>query len=175
MKRLYLLRHAKSAWPEGVADHQRPLAPRGIAAASLMARHMQKNGLLPASVLVSTAVRTRETFALVTAELKLAASFTDDIYNASPKELLALVRAADDAKASLMLIGHNPGMAGLSGGLADPAISDPDSLARLTEKVPTAALAVLDIDAEHWRQVKPGKARLVAFVTPRMLGGVDED
>jgi phosphohistidine phosphatase len=120
-------------------------------------------------------VRTRETFALLAQTLKLSAAFTDDIYDASPKQLLALVRAADDANLSLMLVGHNPGMAGLAAALSDPAKSDAEPLARLREKVPTAALAVLDIEVGHWRQVKPETARLVAFITPRMLGGVDED
>jgi phosphohistidine phosphatase len=175
MKRLYLLRHAKSAWPEGVADHRRPLAPRGIAAAGLMARHMQDHGLLPQATLVSTAVRTRETFALLAQTLKLSAAFTDDIYDAAPKQLLALVRAADDANLSLMLVGHNPGIAGLAAALVSPTDSDAEALARLAEKVPTAALAVIDLPVERWRDVKPGKARLAAFVTPHQLGGVDED
>jgi phosphohistidine phosphatase len=175
MKRLYLFRHAKSAWPEGVADFDRPLAARGIAAATLMGRFMAKEGHLPARVIVSAARRTQETWGLLKPHLAREAEIAPAIYNASPQALFDMIRADGRSEASLMLVGHNPGMAGLAHGLANEAASDAGALGRLREKVPTAALSILDLDIADWRDIQPETARLAAFVTPRQLGGVDED
>jgi phosphohistidine phosphatase len=175
MKRLFLFRHAKSAWPEGVADFDRPLAPRGIAAATLMGRFMAKEGHCPARIIVSAARRTQETWSLLKPHIPREAEIAPAVYNASPQALFDLVRADGGREDTLMLVGHNPGMGGLALGLADEASSDADALQRLSEKVPTAALSILDLDIADWRDMRPEMARLVAFVTPRQLGGVDED
>ena len=176
MRRLFLLRHAKSAWPEGVADRDRPLARRGREAAPLIGRHMREAGYQPALALVSPATRTRETFALVDAELHIAVhDFTKAIYEASAEALVALIRAAPSSVEALMLVGHNPGMADLGLLLSNRKKSDVDAMQRLGMKYPTAGLAVFDYDAPSWDTIGAEAAVLVEFVTPRMLGGVDED
>ncbi|MBY0612183.1 MAG: histidine phosphatase family protein [Beijerinckiaceae bacterium] len=176
MRRLYLLRHAKSAWPDGVADHERPLAARGREAAPLIGAFMKREGFIPQSTLVSTARRTRETFALVNETLGAPpARFTDDIYDASWDDLLQLVRGVSDEAASLMLVGHNPGMADLSEALIDRARSNPSAASHLDLKYPTAGLAVFEVKVASWLDVAPGSGNLRQFITPRLLGGVDED
>jgi phosphohistidine phosphatase len=176
MLRLVLLRHAKSAWPDGVADHDRPLAPRGQEAAPLIGAHLAAEGIRPKLLLVSTARRTRETAALVADKADLPKPvFEPGIYEASWSRLIEIIRERGGAHSPLMLVGHNPGIASLAGMLADPALSNGDALRRLTAKVPTAALAVIDFDVKSFADVKPGTGVLAAFVTPKMLGGVDED
>ncbi|PPD15459.1 MAG: phosphoglycerate mutase [Methylobacterium sp.] len=173
--RLILMRHAKSAWPAGVADFDRPLAARGREAAPLMGGWLARKGLKPDLVWVSAAKRTRETWALVAPALSpVEPAFLQAIYAASEDGLMDLVRQADEACGTLLLVGHNPGMQELAGGLADPRRSDPDALCRLSEKYPTAGIAILEADG-RWSDLAPCSMRLSTFITPRALGGVDED
>ncbi len=176
MLRLILLRHAKSAWPDGVADQDRPLAPRGEEAAPLIGAHMARTGLLPKRLIVSTARRTRETHALIAREATLPkANFDVRIYEAPWSRLLDVVHEQKDKTSPLMLIGHNPGIATLASMLCDAMTSKGEALFRMTAKVPTAALIVIDFDLDNFSRVERESGRLVEFTTPRLLGGVDED
>ena len=176
MRRLYLLRHAKSARPEGVPDHERPLATRGREAAPLLGAYMKREGFIPQMTLISTSTRTRQTFQLVSETLgSVDASFTDAIYEAEWSDLLELVRSASNDAASLMLVGHNPGMADFAEALLDRKSSNPSAASHLSLRYPTAGLAVFDFRISSWGDVMPGAGNLMQFITPRLLGGVDED
>ena len=167
MKRLLLLRHAKSSWddPE-LADHDRPLAPRGRRAAELIAQHLDAEGLGPELVLCSSARRTRETLARIAPEFdpRAAVEVEGGLYAASADELLERLRAVDDAVRSVLLIGHNPGLQDLAVDLAGGG----DELDAMRRKFPTAALATLEFDGA-WRELEAGDAALVGFVTPKSL------
>lgn len=168
MKSLYVMRHAKSDWPSGIGDADRPLSPRGRKAAPLVARKMKAEGLLPDLIFCSTARRTRETHALLVDQLgDVPVRFLSELYLASPAQLLRLVRKADDAAASLLLIGHNPGVQSLA--LALTGDGDGDAIAHLREKFSTGAVAVLRFPVEHWRDIAPGGGRLEDFIRPRAL------
>src|SRR5437868_2709399 len=113
MKKLTLLRHAKSGWDAPVArDFDRPLNARGRKAARAMGREMRRLGLGFDRILASPALRVAETLTEVAQGYGGAVdtSFDATIYLAPVDTLLALVRAADDADARLLLVGHNPGM-----------------------------------------------------------------
>ncbi|MBN8534328.1 MAG: histidine phosphatase family protein [Rhizobiales bacterium] len=173
--RLILMRHAKSAWPEGVSDFDRPLAPRGETAAPLMGRWLGEQDFRPEVALVSSAVRTRATWAQVAPSLVgTPARFEAKIYNARASTLLELVRAQPVSTKAILMIGHNPGMQELAHGLADPEHSDTEALRRLARKYPTAGLAVLESES-NLAEADMRSMRLVTFITPRFLGGVDED
>jgi phosphohistidine phosphatase len=170
---LVLFRHAKSAWPD-VADHDRPLARRGIRAAPVMGRWLRDAGLLPGRVLCSTARRARETWQLAQAGLGATPPVTFDgrIYEAGAADLLALIRGVPPATGTLLLIGHNPAIEDLALLLAaapGPGGSPRSDLERMRSKFPTAAIAVLELGGT-WPGLAPGRARLTAFVTPRDLG-----
>jgi phosphohistidine phosphatase len=187
---LVLLRHAKSAWPD-MADHDRPLAPRGIRAAPVMGRWLRDAGLVPGQVLCSTARRARETWKFAQEGLAATPPVTFDgrIYDAAAADLLALIREAPSGAGTLLLIGHNPGVGDLAVLLAAPAGAAPadaapadagpggagpgsagaGDLERMRAKFPTAAVAVLR-SAGTWHDLAPARARLTAFVTPRDLG-----
>ena len=176
---LVLFRHAKSAWPD-VADHDRPLARRGIRAAPTMGRWLREAGLLPTQVLCSTARRARETWQFAQTGLAATPPVTFDarIYEAAPADLLAVLREVPPATGTLLLIGHNPGIEDLALLLATapsaaagprPAGATPGDLDRMRSKFPTAAIAVLEFHGT-WPGLAPGQARLTAFVTPRDLG-----
>jgi phosphohistidine phosphatase len=170
MKRLFLLRHAKSSWDDQrLDDADRPLAERGQAAAERMGLHMAKTGWIPDLVLCSSARRARETFERLQQGLAAApsAKFEDDLYEADPADLFRLVQATDDAKGSLLLIGHNPEMAVF----AHRLVGDGEAGARerMAAKFPTAALAVIRSDLSSWGDIGPGGGFLEDFVRPRDL------
>ena len=174
MRRLMLLRHAKSGWPGGVADIDRPLATRGRDAAPLVARHLADEGLVPDLVLVSPARRTLETWNLVQAAAADAPMRTDPrIYEAPPGRLLEVAQEVGPEVRTLLMIGHNPGFEGLARLLVGHG--DRYAFARLAQKYPTAGLAVIDFPVETWREVEPGTGRLDRFVTPASLGADADD
>jgi phosphohistidine phosphatase len=175
MLRVILLRHAKSAWPESVDDHDRPLAPRGLVAAPLVGAYMAEAGLSPKTAIVSTARRTRETFEQLGIGHEGKVKFDDRLYAAAWTDLLAVIREQPAKASPLLLVGHNPGIATLASQLCDAMTSDGNALLRLTSKVPTAALIVIDFDLDSFAKIDREKGRLVSYTTPKMLGGVDED
>jgi phosphohistidine phosphatase len=113
LRRVLLLRHAKSAWDEpGQPDFDRPLAPRGRRAAALMGVYLRDEGLVPDLVLCSAARRARETWTIC--EQKLGASphleVEDDLYLASPDHLLKRLRAVPDRVCTVLFVGHEGGV-----------------------------------------------------------------
>src|SRR5262252_9598847 len=104
---LVLFRHAKSAWPD-VADHDRPLARRGIRAAPVMGRWLREAGLLPGLVLCSTARRARETWQFAQAGLAATPPVSCDARIYAAADLLAVLREVPPATGTVLLIGHNP-------------------------------------------------------------------
>ena len=168
MKRLYLLRHAKSSWKDSsLPDHDRPLAGRGRRAAKAMSRHLREQDLQPELVLCSTARRARETLERMQPALGAATvELERDLYAASADALLGRLRRVPDTVASVLLIGHNPGLQDLALDLA----RSPRSAGELATKFPTAALVALEVPAANWRELDRGTAEIVAFVRPRDLG-----
>jgi phosphohistidine phosphatase len=167
MKQLLLLRHAKSSWEDrGLADHDRPLAPRGRRAAKLIAEHLRRERVAPALVLCSSAQRTRETLERIAPALgeQVPVQIERELYAASEHRLLERVRGVEESVESVMVIGHNPGVEQLALSLAVSG----ENLAAVRRKYPTGALATLEF-AGRWRELGPGSAELADFVTPKQL------
>jgi phosphohistidine phosphatase len=167
VRRLHLLRHAKSSWDDAsLRDRDRPLAPRGRKATKRIARWARKHDVRPQLVVSSSAVRARETLAGVLPGLGEPEVWTEvGLYAASADTLLERVRALPDEAEEAMLVGHNPGLADLLLVLAAPG----ELRERAEAKVPTGALATLEADIASWPELEPGRARLVSFVVPREL------
>jgi phosphohistidine phosphatase len=168
MHTLYLLRHAKSSWDDrSLPDRDRPLAPRGRRDAKRIAKHLARLGTGPELILCSPSKRTRQTLDLIRPVLGATSTVTldEDLYAASSDDLLERVRLVPEAVASVMLIGHNPGLHRLALELA----SDGGELDRLEAKFPTAALATLTIAERTWNGLRPADAVLAAFVVPKQL------
>jgi phosphohistidine phosphatase len=172
MRRLILLRHAKSDWPDGASDIDRPLAPRGKEAAPKMAAYLAEQGLIPDRVLVSPARRTKETWDLVKPALGAVPEETvPQIYEAPVSRLLDVVRSIPDDVATALMIGHNPGFQDLARLLGKPS----EERRALTKKYPTAAVAVIDLPVDSWGKVEAGEGTVERFATPKSLGhGEDE-
>ena len=170
MKRLSILRHAKSSWDDPrLDDFNRPLNDRGWKAARRMGRELKARGIKIDLVLSSTAARARETIDGVQEKYDFDApiEFDQGLYLASEAELLERVRALDDEVKSPLLIGHNPGLERL---IAELTRHDKTGLRRRVEgKFPTGAFAVLELPAHHWREVEPGHGKVVELVLPKEL------
>ncbi|MEU3463644.1 histidine phosphatase family protein [Streptomyces sp. NPDC006733] len=165
-RQLVVLRHAKSAWPEGVPDHDRPLNRRGLRDAPAAGRWLAEAGIRPDLVLCSTARRTRRTWELAAAELPAPVPVRHEprLYGAPEDELLALVRETPAGVRTLLLVGHNPGAQELVLRLAGEAAGT--TLTRAATKFPTSATAVLTWSGP-WSVLRPGCALLADFAVPR--------
>lgn len=169
MKRLYLLRHAKSSPGDpGQDDHARPLNGRGRRAAARIGELLASGGNALDLALCSSAKRTRETLELVLEGLgvPLDVEIERELYLASSESLLARVRELPDGVANVLLVGHNPGIGELAERLAKRGPAE--ALAGLREKFPTAALAILRLEGARWSDAGRG-AQLESFVLPREL------
>jgi len=160
---LVLLRHAKSAYPDGVADHDRPLAPRGMSEAGLAGDWLRAN--LPAvdGVLCSTATRARETLARTGIDAPV--QYAQRLYGATPGTMIQEINHVSDDVTTLIVVGHEPTVSETAIILAGDGTDD-DALQRISIKYPTSGIAVLQI-AGRWEQLEPGGAALVTFYVPR--------
>jgi phosphohistidine phosphatase len=163
-RRLVLLRHAKSDWPD-VADHDRPLAKRGRRDAPVAGRWLGTSGYVPDAVICSTARRARETWELAGAGLAEAVPgaapavrYEPRVYDSTVLGLLMLIREFPDDWRTALIVGHNPGVAELTVGLVAPPPEPPSAF-------PTAAVAVLGLPGD-WASAGPGEGRLLAFAVP---------
>jgi phosphohistidine phosphatase len=168
VKQLYLLRHAKSSWDDpSLADHERPLAPRGRRAAKKVRAHMRAAGIEPALVLCSPSRRTRETLDLLGAAVGADVRFEPALYAANEDELLGVLRGVPARVPSALVIGHNPGLQRL--GVALAGSGDEHLISRMAEKMPTAALASLSLPIREWSDLATQTGELVGYIEPREL------
>jgi phosphohistidine phosphatase len=168
--RLMLLRHAKAEKAEpATSDRERPLAPRGRKDAERIGAYLVHHALVPDLVLVSPALRTRETWQRLASALPTAPpdDLDERLYNASVRTVLDVIMDAGPAPQVLLVIGHNPGMHELARLLV--AAGEVEPRERLNEGMPTTGLAVIDFAGEDWRRLHPQGGRLERFVTPRLL------
>jgi phosphohistidine phosphatase len=171
-----VLRHAKSAYPPGLADHDRPLSARGVVDAKAAGAWIRDHVGTLDHVVVSSARRTRGTWTLAAGvvghigaagyDVESPGPLTIDprVYEASTETLLEVLRELPERVGTALLVGHNPGCEDLVDVLAGEA--DPEAARRIAAKYPTAGIAVLDLDVA-WSELGPGVARLSAFAVPR--------
>ncbi len=170
MRRLMLLRHAKSDWSSpGMPDRERPLNARGIVDARTMSVYLARHELVPELVLCSPAKRTRQTADAIKKGFPepVEILYADRLYEATPDTILSLVRSVAAEVHSLLVIGHNPGLHESARLLV--AAGDVERRERLNEKYPTAALAVIDFPIDAWSKLHREFGRLDRFITPRAI------
>jgi phosphohistidine phosphatase len=165
-RRLILLRHAKSDWPD-LPDHDRPLAKRGRKDAPRIGRWLRTRGYVPDVVICSTALRTRQTWDLVASELNGSAEvrFEPRAYAASALTLLYLCQELPAPCHAALLIVHNPGIEELAASLGSAQEGAPESAGL---RFPTAAVAVFEFTGA-WSALAPGRANLLDFTIPADL------
>jgi phosphohistidine phosphatase len=168
MKTLYILRHAKADRDsESGQDFDRPLADRGWRDAQAVGREARSRGFEPDAILSSAAVRAAETVkAFARGYGPVEAKFEDCIYNAPFDRLIEIVSAATDSAEQLMIVGHNPGLQELARLLED---GPGDHADRLTDGLPTAGFVAIELNVEHWNEVRERCGRVTAMIVPREL------
>jgi phosphohistidine phosphatase len=161
-KRLILTRHAKSNWDDPLTpDHDRPLNERGTRAAADLGQWLASRGYAPAEVLCSDAVRTRDTFSGIAPSLATAPNLAlkPALYHAGPDVMLAVLR---HAKAdTVMMIGHNPGIAEFAHRLVSRTLADPDF-----QRYPTGATLVVEFMIDDWTEATFGTGATLDFIVP---------
>jgi len=167
-RELLLLRHGKSDWSDdALDDFDRPLAKRGRKAVKRVARWLRAEGLLPAHILSSPALRAQQTSLRLCRHAGIsenAVSWQEEIYEADAGTLLELIANCQPAEGRLMVVGHNPGFEELLEHLTGSDVEAPG----LTPSFPTAAVARLEMP-DRWDRLDRGCAVLVELVRPREL------
>ena len=169
MLRLILVRHAKSSWGDaGLADFDRPLAPRGEHAADAMGEVIAARGLTPDRILCSPARRTRETVARLFSgpAMQGRIAFIEALYD-SPGDYRAIIAAEGGTAQTLMVVGHNPATHATALVLA--GTGEPGLTRDLAVKYPTGAMTVIQFDEADWTAVAPHSGHVSAFIRPRDL------
>ena len=161
MKRLFILRHAKSSWDDTkLSDFERPLNDIGLEAAPFMGKYMAGHGYLPKAIISSPARRAKQTAELMKANAGIGGKirFDERIYEASPNNLRQVISELSDDLESAMIVGHNPGIEGFIRHLTGQV-----------EPMPTAALAVIDLDVASWRKIDHHTGKIVTVIRPKAV------
>ncbi len=163
MRELYLLRHAKAGGAAGGGDdHERALSAIGEAEARAVGAYMRRTGLTPALALCSTARRATETFGLLISALDrhILVEYDHGLYMAGAGDMIARLAKVEDA-ASVLLVGHNPGIEALAARLTGPTVGP-----GIHSPYPAGGFAVLRLRIDAWKSLKPGYGDLVTFFRP---------
>lgn len=159
MKKLLILRHAKSSWsnPE-LSDFDRPLNERGLRTAPFMGTLIANRRLTPTAIVSSPANRARQTAELILSSIgaDIPLTFDDRIYEASPNNLRLVVSETNDDFPSVMIVGHNPGIEGFI-----------RHLTGAIETMPTTALAVIELNIDSWSDIKNNTGELITVIRPK--------
>lgn len=172
LKKLYLLRHAKSDQNADVAsDKERPINPRGKKDCITIGNYLKANSIRPDLVLCSDAVRTTQTANNIfkTAGFDVPIVFLKELYLATPGEILKEIAKIDNSISSIMVICHNPGIHQLAAALVGNG--DRQSILNINDGFPTNALAMLSLNTEKWAVIDPKSAYLDNYITPKILEG----
>ncbi|MEM1074604.1 MAG: histidine phosphatase family protein [Pseudomonadota bacterium] len=163
MRRLILMRHAKSTWREiGLADHDRPLNKRGKRSASALGDWLRSKEHIPGEVLCSSSERTGQTFLGLALEPATQVKILKALYHADPQGMMDQLR---NARANcVLMIGHNPGICDM----AHRLVRNPPAHSRF-EDYPTGATLVCDFDIAEWEKAEWFQGKVIDFVTPREL------
>ncbi|WP_136439795.1 SixA phosphatase family protein [Pacificoceanicola onchidii] len=161
MKRLILMRHAKSDWSFDLEDHARPLNARGQRSAKALGDWLHEKGYAPDRVLCSDAARTKET--LKRSALDAPVNYLSALYNAAPATILDLL--FDTTKGDTVLVlAHNPGI----GILMSSIVKSPPNHPKF-DFCPTGATLVVDFDIDHWTELQLGSGKVADYIVPRDL------
>jgi len=170
MRRLFLFRHAKAERSEpGQEDRARGLIERGRKDAAKIGAYMAGHAFTPGWVAISPAARTQETWKYAATAFKPvpAAVSAEALYDATPHDILALIKETPAAVSTLLVVGHNPGLHEVARILI--ASGDIETRERLREGLPTSGLVIIDFAYDDWRKLHPQSGRLERFVTPKSL------
>jgi phosphohistidine phosphatase len=160
MKKLLIIRHAKSSWKDPyLEDHERPLSPRGSKDMPKMAHRLKSKSIFPDLIYASDAVRAEATALLLVQHLALpmtSITLTRDLFHASSNTILAKIHSCPDTYGSLAIIGHNPGLNELIW-----------SLGENIDNLPTAGIFGITFNTDKWKTVSSKNSKFWFFDYPK--------
>lgn len=149
MKKLILVRHAKSSWEYDVIDHERPLKKRGVTDANLIAEKLKTLNLDLDKVLISDATRTKLTADIILPKLKIPQdiiSYSHKLYDFSGRDLVDVISKCDNFVNNLMVFGHNHAITAFVNTYGSKYI----------DNVPTSGVVIIDFNIDKWSELIPG-------------------
>ncbi|MFH4969136.1 histidine phosphatase family protein [Gaetbulibacter sp. M240] len=158
MKKIILVRHGKSSWEHDVIDHERPLNNRGILDATRVAETFKRENIVVDLILSSDAKRASTTCNIFVKSLEInnkIVDFNHGLYDFSGESVVKIIKSCSDSVNTLMIFGHNHAFTSIANAFGDLYI----------ENVPTSGLVALDLDIDHWQNLKQGKTILT--ILPR--------
>lgn len=161
MKRLYLIRHAKSSWDSPqLDDYDRPLNQRGFKAAPFMGARLKKYNVSPGLIISSPAKRAKTTAEIIAKEIGYPIKdivLNKKIYEASLNDLINVISDVDDKYEDIIIFGHNPTFTQAANFLSNSQVPN----------MPTASIFCIDFDMEHWQNISENTGRFVFFDYPK--------
>lgn len=161
---LTLVRHAKSAWDDpALKDRDRPLNERGERDAPLMGQRLRARSARPTLILTSPAIRTRRTAQIIAREIGYPAEFLqreEDLYLASPDQIIAVLAQQESSFRDVIVCGHNPGLTDLANRLTGAGI----------DNIPTTGVVIIALDLDRWADLDGTEGKLLLFDYPRRNG-----
>lgn len=160
MKKLILMRHAKSAWDDtSLSDHDRPLAKRGLQDAPTMAQRLSERGINADLMISSSALRAKETAKFVARELGYPLEkivFERSLFHAVPRSILKYLRAQNDGYQTILIFGHNPGFTDLV-----------NCLGGEIENLPTSGQFGFKLTSDRWAELSSETAEVWFYDYPK--------
>ena len=161
MKKIYILRHAKSSWNDStLSDFERPLNQRGKKDAPLMGLKLAELGIIPDLILSSAANRAYTTGSIIAEKINYPLGKIEkreDLYLASARKILKIINFIDNNQNSIMVVGHNPGLTELANDLGGLQVSN----------MPTCALVALEFAVDDWQAIHWGLGKNILFEYPK--------
>lgn len=161
MKRLTLLRHAKSSWGQpDLDDQERPLNQRGLRDTPIMGRRLLTYGVRPSLIITSPATRARQTTKLLAREIGYPVEFLQtehSLYMAAAERILEVIELQEDPFSDIVLCAHNPGITELANQLGGQSI----------DNVPTCGMVIIEADTDTWSEIADSARMIIAFDYPK--------
>lgn len=159
MKKLYIIRHAKSSWKdETLNDFERPLSKRGKSNAPMMGARLKKKGVMPDIIISSPAKRAKSTAEMIAKEVgyEKKVLFDENIYESSVATLRKILTCINDENSTAFLVGHNPELNMLV-----------DYYVKFYENIPTCGVVEIEFWCDKWAEIEPKNAKLISFDYPK--------
>jgi len=164
MKRLTLLRHAKSSWGQpDLDDHDRPLNQRGQRDTPIMGRRLVAHGVRPSLIITSPAKRARQTVKLLAREIGYPIEFMHtekSLYLADPTTILGVIEGQEDTFSDIVVCAHNPGITDLANQLSGQSI----------DNVPTCGMVIVEAGTDSWSEIINSPRTFIIFDYPKRPG-----
>ena len=159
MKKLFLIRHAKSSWSdETLSDFERPLNKRGKKNIPLMASILKEKEVLPDCILSSPALRAKKTAKLLVKGIGLTQPILYDktLYEADKEEIHKAIVSMDESCNTLFVVGHNPGLNDIA-----------KHYVGFEQNIVTCGIVEIVFEVNKWKDITPKAAKLLSFEFPK--------